>query len=175
MADGRNIAGVVLAGGQSSRMGQNKALLEFDGRTLLAHMTDLLRQLTGDVYVSGDFAGYDCIKDSKPFAGPVSAIRDVLNYFGGAYEGILFVPVDMPFLTKELLQQLAQYESGACYECWPLPLYLAAGKSLAEGQSVWQMVAAMGVRVLPLPQERQSCFANLNTPEEWEEAMRRCM
>lgn len=170
MPDEKRIAGVVLAGGQSSRMGQNKVFLDFQGRPLLDHMIALLRQITGDVYVSGDYEGYDCIPDSKPFAGPAAAIRDVLNRLND-YDNVLFVPVDMPFLTPELLLPLLQHETGARYEGWPLPLCLAKGQEAGQGESVKSMISAMCVTTLSLPQGGQDCFVNINTPEEWKEVI----
>ncbi|NUM89577.1 MAG: NTP transferase domain-containing protein, partial [Bdellovibrionales bacterium] len=45
--------GVILAGGRSSRMGRDKALLPWKGGTFLSRAENLLRGLVGDVIVSG--------------------------------------------------------------------------------------------------------------------------
>ena len=171
--DSANIAGIVLAGGQSSRMGRNKALLDYQGRPLLDHMIDLMQQSgVKKIYVSGDIEGYHCIPDSAPFAGPAAAIRDVLGQLAG-YDGILFQPVDMPFMEPEILRLLLRHDGGAHYHGWPLPLYLNKAVTPGDGSSVRQMIADMNLAILPVPEEAQACFANLNTPEEWKEAVRR--
>lgn len=166
-----NIAGIVLAGGRSSRMGRNKALLEYQGRPLVDYMVGLLQQ-TGlnDVYVSGNLEGYRCFPDSTPFAGPAAAIRDIRSQLAD-YDGALFVPVDMPFLTEDILRRLLQNKNGSHYEGWPLPLYLPTKTDAGEGASVKQMIATMGVTTLSVGTQEQENFMNLNTPEQWQEAI----
>lgn len=165
------VAGVVLAGGRSSRMGQNKALLDYKGQPLIDFMCGLLHK-TGlsDIYISGDLPGYDTIKDPRPYEGPAAAIRYVMDDLSG-YKGALFVPVDMPFLNPDLLRSLCEHKSGAYYKGRPLPVYLPAGSALGEGASVKQMLAPLNAAVLAAPEAARHMFSNLNTPQEWEEAV----
>ncbi len=185
--DRQNIAGVVLAGGRSSRMGQDKALLDYNGRPLLDHMTGLLRSAgLADIYVSGDFEGYRCIPDTEPYSGPSGAIRDVLAALK-SYDGILFVPVDMPFLTPEVLEGLLSHSSGAFYATHPLPFYIiqtlgrdgvcpeleGASFSKVEGaESVKELLHVLDIPAIDLLPEFEPLMSNLNTPEEWDEALR---
>lgn len=166
------IAGVVLAGGRSSRMGENKAFLRYQGQPLVEYMQDLLRYRTGieDVYISGDVAGYDTIPDKTLYDGPASAIRHIIERLSG-YKGVLFVPVDMPFLSPDILQSLMSHEGGTHYEGWPLPLYLAADEKPGAGASVRQMLSTMNVKTLAISGHDKDMFLNLNTPEEWKEAV----
>lgn len=160
-------------------MGQDKALLEYKGAPLIDHMMGLLRQ-TGiqDVYVSGRTgetcasAGCRCLQDSTPFSGPAAAVHDVLGRLSD-YKGVLFVPVDMPFLTPEVLGVLLRDEKSSHYEGWPLPLYLRTNEKPGSGASVKQMLDAMTVKIWPVPREKQPCFANINTPEDWKDAVQR--
>lgn len=170
----KKIAGVVLAGGQSSRMGTNKALLEYKGQPLLSHMIGLLKK-TGveDVFISGEVEGFDGIKDETIFAGPAAAISCVLEKMEEkGYGGFLFVPVDMPFLTPEILSKLMEKEAGAFFSGCPLPVYIPAGAGKKEKgfSSVRQLIESFGIPEIPCPQEPERIFCNLNTPEDWIEA-----
>ncbi len=59
------VAGIVLAGGRSSRMGANKALLSYHGQPLYLHMQGILRASgLEQVYISGDVPEVECVPDS---------------------------------------------------------------------------------------------------------------
>lgn len=174
----KKIAGVVLAGGRSSRMGENKALLDYNGQPLLDHMIALLKQ-TGlnDIYVSGNLEGYNCIPDTAPYEGPARAISDVLDALksstSSSYEGILFLPVDMPFLEPEMLRILLESPQGACFEAHPLPFYITKEREKnGSGKSVKEFLSNAGIPSLPLPPKFQNNMTNVNTPKEWKEARR---
>lgn len=171
MATKSKIAGVVLSGGESSRMGQDKALLSFRGRPLIDHMIDLLHAVgCEDVFVSGVRAGYRCIPDSTPHQGPAAAIHHVLQELG-SYRGVLFVPVDMPFLTKDLLQQLLGLEKGAFFEGWPLPAYIVNSCRQSSATAVHKLLADIGISLIPRPQGAEKFLINLNTPDEWKKVV----
>lgn len=105
------IAGYVLAGGNSSRMGQNKALLEFEGKPLVLRMAALVQSAGRDATVIGPpelFApiGLEAIADIMPGAGPLGGIVTALGHSGAEWN--LIVAVDMPRLTTEWLLFLAE-------------------------------------------------------------------
>lgn len=170
----KKIAGVVLAGGRSSRMGTNKALLDYRGRSLLEHMTDLLKESGAErVFISGEVDGFDGVKDDVPFAGPAAAISGMLRHLEGkGYGGFLFVPVDMPFLTPDMLRELTKIEKGSCFAGYPLPVYIPVGAGAAGGgfSSVRQMIDRLGLCDILFSCGDARSFCNLNTPEEWREA-----
>jgi len=99
-------AGYVLAGGKSSRMGIDKAFLNFGGRTLLERATGLMRNVCAEVGIVGDatkFAKYgDVIEDVYPGCGPLAGIHAAL--LRSSAESNLMLAVDMPFVTRELLE-----------------------------------------------------------------------
>ena len=87
------VNGFILAGGQSTRMGRDKALLDWHGIPLLNHMVNLLQQATDAVRV----VGRDRFPDRLPSRGPLSGIATALTI--SSTEINLIVAVDLPLLT----------------------------------------------------------------------------
>ena len=127
------LIGLVLAGGQSRRMGQDKALMRYQGRTLIDNASLLLQSASCDkVLISRNAPGFlnDKIEDAGPLSG-VHAVLDALsqpdNQNGNPCE-LLVLPVDMPQMTPELLRILVsrgREAEKACYvEKRFLPFYL---------------------------------------------------
>lgn len=172
MPDLSCIAGIVLAGGQSSRMGKNKALLEFKGRPLVRHMMGILSDagLT-DIFISGSVQGYSCIEDKIPFAGPMHGIKNILQEKPD-YKGYLFVPVDMPLLTPDLLHYLISQNGGGYFVDWPLPLFLRRPITINESASVQGFIEANSISPVAIPPVHETSMVNLNTPQEWDETLR---
>src|SRR5205085_5084440 len=94
------LTGFVLAGGKSTRMGTDKALLDWHGRTLLTYMTDLLRDVADQVLV----VGRDPLPDRLPGRGPLSGIATALE--ATATDANLILAVDLPHLTHDFLKYL---------------------------------------------------------------------
>src|SRR4030095_15536507 len=69
------LSGFILAGGKSARMGRDKALLDWHGRTLLDHMTELISNVTDEVHVIGRAR----FPDRLPGLGPLSGIATALE------------------------------------------------------------------------------------------------
>ncbi|HYM07820.1 MAG TPA: molybdenum cofactor guanylyltransferase, partial [Terriglobales bacterium] len=103
-----SVAGFVLAGGKSSRMGQDKAFMQFGQRTLLEHALELARAATGDAWIVGSaerFASFGpLVEDIYPGRGPLAGIQAALA--GSRTELNLILAVDMPFLQLDLLHYL---------------------------------------------------------------------
>ena len=106
------VYGLVLAGGKSRRMGQDKAVLERDGKTQLAYLTDLLGEYVDRVFVSmradqqGDVerARYEQIIDSVDSAGPAAGILSAI----AAYPDVdwLVVACDLPNIDGRTIDHL---------------------------------------------------------------------
>lgn len=171
MADCAHICGIVLAGGRSSRMGKNKALLNYRGKPLFRHMVDILKE-TGikDIYISGSVPGYTCFEDSQPHSGPALAIQDMIQRIP-EYSGYLVVPVDMPRLCPSVLQQILLGEHGGYFVGRPLPVFLKAPIIMNGAQSVQEFIDAQNVSATHLNFEEESAMINVNTPEDWERAL----
>jgi molybdenum cofactor guanylyltransferase len=104
--------GFVLAGGQSSRMGRDKALLEFAGRPLIAHALSILQEAGLPAMIAGATAPARAsleafapvIEDAAPGLGPLSGICAALAATSARHA--VFLPVDLPLLPPSLLDFL---------------------------------------------------------------------
>lgn len=104
-------AGFVLAGGQSSRMGLDKALVDFCGQPLIVHALSILRKaglpasIAGAQAELGSFA--PVIPDAAPGHGPLAGICAALTSTSTQYAA--FVSVDAPFVPTSLLTYLLHH------------------------------------------------------------------
>jgi molybdopterin-guanine dinucleotide biosynthesis protein A len=104
---------VVLAGGQSTRMGQDKAWLPFRGHPLIAHQIETVRQIRpGEILVSGrrgtDYGQLECriLQDEVANRGPLEGIRQALST--ASADLLLVLAVDMPLMTTAFLTRLVR-------------------------------------------------------------------
>ncbi len=186
----------VLAGGESRRMGRNKALLPINGRPLILHIIERLRPLADEVIVVArspapyTFLHVPIAIDRYPGAGPLAGLHAALSAARG--EWVMLVACDMPLVRAEVFAYLLSLTSnvdvvmprvGGREE--PLhALYRRATclppveEALAAGQR--RLIAFLPrVRVRYVDEEDLRkvdpallSFRNVNTPEEWEEVRR---
>jgi len=178
-------AGFVLVGGRSSRMGRDKALLPFEGRTLAGHVAMVVREAAGSVTLIGPpeayaSLGFPVISDNFPGAGPLAGIETALRATRAEWN--LVTACDMPGLSvaflRELLSQAASSQADCVLPCGPsgLPEPLCAvyhrrcqpaiARGLAGG--IRKVTAGLaGLRVYYWPVDSERWFANVNTPREW--------
>lgn len=102
--------GVLLAGGQSTRLGRDKAWLSFSGRPLLRRVAEVLGQVTGEVFVSGrDPAAFGLpvpwLPDATPGLGPAGGVLTVL---GAVKRSCLVISCDLPFMDEATLWRLVE-------------------------------------------------------------------
>ncbi len=101
----RPLNGLILAGGRSQRMGQDKALLSYQsGKNQLEHCAALLSPHCGEVFVSGREASMPSIADSFRGLGPLSGILSALQYRPKA--AWLVLAIDLPGLRPQTLATL---------------------------------------------------------------------
>jgi molybdopterin-guanine dinucleotide biosynthesis protein A len=102
------LAGFVLAGGRSSRMGRDKALVELDGRTLAALAVDKLKAAGLSAVIAGARSGLGhlapVVADEAPDEGPLRGVCTALESTKAPLT--VFVPVDMPLIPAALLSHL---------------------------------------------------------------------
>lgn len=192
--------GVVLAGGLSSRMGQDKAKLLRNSTDMLNFSKQLLiNSGINSVVVSGD--EYD-VADKIKKSGPVGGIYSVLSRFPQA-KSLLILPVDLPFMTTKALTDLrikGELSQKATYfEGHNIPLYLPnnayidmflsknftentlVNNGLVSKESTTKVTKKNGLSVKALlqhlPHQAIQCcdnkaLFNTNTPEQWQQAMK---
>jgi molybdopterin-guanine dinucleotide biosynthesis protein A len=101
------VLGVVLAGGSSSRMRSDKALVEVAGRPMIEWVLEALSAVCDAVVVSGrsgHLAGYRCLPDARPDVhGPLAGLATAL----ALDEQLVLVGVDQPFVRADTLGRLA--------------------------------------------------------------------
>jgi molybdenum cofactor guanylyltransferase len=187
------ITAFVLAGGKSTRMGADKAFLDFDGRTLLDHALDRARQVSARVCIVGDpgkFGTYgESLQDRYPNCGPLGGIEAALA--STATELNLVLGVDLPFIEVAFLKHLLSRAraTGATVTVpragrglQPLCAVYAkdfaalASASLQSGQNkidpLFTTVQTYVLSEEELTREGFSAhmFCNLNTPQDLEQA-----
>ena len=102
----RDVAAFVLAGGLSSRMGADKALLVWDGAPLIEHALNKLRRLDAGARIVGSRPDLErfgsVIEDGRPRCGPLGGIETALAASGAELN--VFVPVDLPLMPAVFLE-----------------------------------------------------------------------
>lgn len=172
-------AAAILAGGKSSRMGEDKSSLLLGGRTLLQHMGHILSEAGLEkIYISRA----DIIADEIPGHGPLSGVHAVLLHAMGHHTHVVFVPVDMPCLTPDVIGKLVHAPTNKTlvhYDSYTMPFQLAVEQqwfelidrqlrdggdvSLRHFQSQIEDRLALDAKDL-----NKNAFRNINTPEEWQ-------
>ena len=107
----KGTAGIVLAGGRSSRMGTPKAALEWQGSTLLERVVDAVGRATGQVVVvraPGQAlpalpAGVALVEDARPDRGPLEAMLAGMRAVEAEAEVVFVAAVDLPFLHPAIV------------------------------------------------------------------------
>ncbi|MDQ0271803.1 molybdenum cofactor guanylyltransferase [Cytobacillus purgationiresistens] len=110
---------IILAGGKSSRMGTNKALLTIDGETVIEKIAKALKSITTEMIVVTNspaqfrFLEEELVTDRFKESGPLAGIEAGLN--ASSTEKNLIVACDMPFISPRLgeclLKQLDSYDA----------------------------------------------------------------
>lgn len=187
------VTGFVLAGGRSSRMGTDKALLALNGLTLLERTRRLLESVCGQVYILGSHDLYgrfgECLEDIYPQCGPLGGIHRAL--LESETELNLITAVDTPFLSREFLAYIIERARAssamvttpeiaghvqplcAAYSRSFLPIAEAALK--AGEYKIVPLFPRAGTLVLSAADlsgfaQEPEMFDNLNTPEDFERA-----
>lgn len=112
------LSGYILAGGKSSRMGTDKALLSVQEEPMLKRMIRLLEPFCQSIAISGNNPGYsdfniEMVADIYTGCGPISGIISSLKH--SSTEWNLLVSVDVPFMNETFIAHLISHIGN--YDC----------------------------------------------------------
>ncbi len=185
------LSGVILAGGASRRMGRDKALLDVDGRPLIAVVAERLRSVVDELVIaSGDNEAYAqyadrCVTDIFSGVGTLGGLHAGLG--AAAHDRVLVVGCDMPFLNPAVLRWFALAADGvdvvvlrqgeflepihAVYRKSCLPAIEEVIRTgVRQAYAFYDQVKVRYVDPAEIehldPQLRS--FSNVNTPIEWQ-------
>ncbi len=192
-----DIYGLVLAGGRSARMGKDKALLHYGGKSQLKNVLDLANRVCSNVFLSlrcGQTAPVEAeipefntsiLRDRLENIGPLGGIITALEKHPG--HPWLVLAVDLPFLDIETLKHLVKnrdserpftvYRSNfdglpeplcAIYEPTALPILLDFFNR-KQMPCPRKIMMQTNPRLLQLPHVR--ALDNINTPDDYREAL----
>jgi len=191
------VGGFVLAGGKSSRMGVDKALLEISGVSLLARAAGLLQSVTGEPKIVASPSvygslGLPLVADDWPDCGPLGGIATVLRVSRTPWN--LILACDLPYLTKPwldfLIERALKSKADAVVprsERGAEPLCAMYHKNAEQGiraaveggvRKVTDALASLRVEYVE-PREWKAfaseglLFKNVNSPADYEEAKAR--
>ena len=189
---------VIQAGGQSTRMGEDKALKPFLGRPLIQRVVDRLAPIADELLVTTNrpddyaFLAHRLIADLVPGRGALGGLYTALASARG--DMVAVVACDMPFASPSLIQAavrllleedvdvvIAKTDEGyePFHAVYRRATCVPAIQSALEADK-WKVIAwfpSVKVRELSMEEVKRLdpsglCFWNVNTPEEFEEAER---
>lgn len=159
------VLGAVLTGGMSSRMGQDKADVLVDDRTMLEMVGSAVRAATDRAILLGpDRDGWECWPDSVHSKGPLAGIATALERM--SEDHLLVVAVDHPFVRLETLSEISRLASNVpvvpvdehgvrqvTCAVYPKDIGDAAVEEATSGGSIQSLLDRVSFRPIP--------------PEEW--------
>lgn len=174
------VLGIVLAGGQSRRMGTDKAMLTVEGKTQLQRATDcLVNAGCEQIAISRNEVGF--VTDQFLQQGPLAGIQACLAAYQ-CHEAVV-IPVDMPLIESRSIAALIQFgrtQGHSCYfESSALPCYLSdlevakaqCMQRLQHGKrSINGFLQAIAAKPLRFKQNNLAKYEllNSNTPQQWQ-------
>lgn len=177
--------GIILAGGKSSRMGKNKALLSVDGKKIIELIAAILKRIFKDVIIISNskedfkFLGLQIFEDIYPGLGPLAGIHSGL--INSSSEKNFIISCDLPLITEEVIKYISEFKSDKTaiifkkdeqyqYLCgiYMKALIPALGNALTEKRlKMYSFIKEIDAEIVDASIFPEEVFFNLNTPEDY--------
>lgn len=181
------LAAILLAGGNSKRMGSNKALLEVEGMMMFEKVLNEIEKVTPHIFISSNLKlplkkTYPIIPDSFSNKGPMGGIYSVLEQSN--FNNYIVASCDAPFIKKELIELLLNNRcETAVVPVWENKMYPFPGiysrsikntmlekleKNQLKMKELLNFIRAKEIQINPsLKWMNKNVFLNINTPQEY--------
>ncbi|WP_110956026.1 molybdopterin-guanine dinucleotide biosynthesis protein B [Anaerosinus massiliensis] len=182
-----NFGLIILAGGKSSRMGRDKAFLEWQEKTFIEHILEKAKQAKFHEIVivtnqpeKFEFLDVEVISDIYSQMGPLSGIHAGLIYNQSQYN--LVIPCDMPFIDFSLVKELEQYSKQDYQAIVPMkdgkhqPLMAIYSKDcikpieklllIDQERKIMKLLERVATKFVAFNDAEENFF-NVNTPKEF--------
>ncbi|HXA37953.1 MAG TPA: NTP transferase domain-containing protein [Phenylobacterium sp.] len=166
------LATVILCGGASSRMGADKARLDWHGVSAIDRLAALSHDLgIRMVLTAGADHGLPAVLDARPGEGPCGGVLAAAQRLRAeGYARALILAVDAPtIIAADIRPLLEAGDPGAAYEGLPLPMVIGLAAVPAATEAQWplkRLVEIAGLAILPCGDGARPRLKGANTPEE---------
>ncbi|GAA3509652.1 molybdenum cofactor guanylyltransferase [Aquimarina addita] len=179
-----DITGIILAGGKSSRMGQEKGLVKHNGIPFIEHIIRAMETVTDQILIitsqkAYQKYGYKCIPDIFTECGPIGGIYSGLSKTSTTHN--LILSCDIPFITSFVLENLIHkhrikydityYDNNPLIGLYNQSVTHKFLQSIEQKQlRLMQLLFNLKVQVLEVTEQITPLVRNINTPEQYNKA-----
>ena len=192
-----NILGVILAGGQSKRFGEDKTIAKLGNKTLLDHIISKIEKNFNEILIIENkekifrnkkniFSTKDVIEG---YLGPLVGVLSAMEWIKSNeknYNWIATFPCDTPFFNQNLIDKIKNFpinsskklfflKSGSkrhnIFGLWSLELKDILFKDISNGhRKVEEWANKIGPEIIEINEENDYNFLNINTKEDLQKA-----
>jgi molybdenum cofactor guanylyltransferase len=170
------VLGAIIAGGKSRRMGQDKAFIEWRGKTLIGHVIERLSVQTDQLIINAnsdlEHLGIVIVPDKIETGTPMAGLHAVLTYaVEHGFNAVLTSPCDTPLLPPDLRAQLSGHGAAIAASgqqahyltgFWPVESLDVLGGLIR----VKDFAAAAKAKQVEWPVKDYDPFLNINMPKD---------
>ncbi len=187
----QDICGIILAGGKSSRMGYNKALLKYKNQSFIDTAINLIRPFCSEILISSNPDihtphDYPIIEDIYKDCGPAGGIFSSLK--ASSKKSNLIIPIDIPKVSTGLIEHLIDQADPKNISVIRLPngfieplcgIYPKSALSIVESfinkgnYKIMSILQAVNIKTIDINESmsfyKKDMFINVNTPKDYKQ------